>query len=275
MTSPKISIIIPTYNAEATLTTALNSVQMQTFPQYEVLIMDGASGDETINIAKKYKETDSRFLLFSEKDKGIYEAMNKGIGKARGEWIIFLGSDDSLYDNEVLLKIDSLIKEKKDLRMIYGNVMLSESIGFNHDSLVFAGEFHSSRLLQMNICHQAIFYNKSLFKEFGPFNTKYKLLADWDFNLRCFNLVDPYYCDIIVANFFAGAKSSKNNDEAFKNDLIRNLVFTYPYSYRHWFFKKMKRALSALFLRELRSLRMAKAFKVGKVLFYQLKPSAS
>lgn len=264
---------MPTYNAEATLAEALKSIQTQTFGGYEVLIMDGASTDGTASLVKDYAAADERFQWHCEKDNGIYDAMNKGIGKAAGEWILFLGSDDSLYDKDVLQKIAALTEEKKDLRMIYGNVMLSESIGFNHDSLVFAGEFHASRLLHMNICHQAIFYNRSLFREFGLFNTDYKLLADWDFNLRCFNLVDPYYCNMIIANFFAGAKSSTNTDVAFKKDLVKNLVFRYPYNYQHGFFRKTKRALSSLLINELTSLRVSRALKVFRVLFYQLNPA--
>ena len=272
MKSPLFSIIIPTFNSEATIATALESIAMQSFWDYEVLIFDNGSKDKTLDIIKKHGNTDLRLQWWSERDNGIYDAMNKGIGKAIGQWLFFLGSDDSFYSPLVLAQIKEAIENNKT-RMVYGNVQLNKSIGFNHDSLIFAGEFHASRLLHANICHQSVFYHESLFKEFGLFNTKYKLLADWDFNLRCFSHAEPFYVDMIVANFFAGASSSSGVDEVFKTDLVKNMVFSYPYSYRHHFFKKTKRALAILFYKELKGLHLMRALKVSRVLLYQLRSS--
>ena len=95
----KLSIIIPTYNSASVLAKALDSIVKQNFTDWEVLVMDGVSTDNTIKVAQSYN--DSRIHIFSEPDKGIYDAMNKGIEKAQGEWLYFLGSDDWLLNGNV------------------------------------------------------------------------------------------------------------------------------------------------------------------------------
>ena len=100
---PKVSIIIPTCNSAKTLSRCLDSVISQSFTDWEVLMKDGVSNDDTIIIASSYQ--DSRIRIYSEPDKGIYDAMNKGIDKAQGEWLYFLGSDDWLLNNCVLEEI--------------------------------------------------------------------------------------------------------------------------------------------------------------------------
>ncbi|MEO7534677.1 MAG: glycosyltransferase family 2 protein [Ferruginibacter sp.] len=272
MSSPKISVIIPTFNAEKTIAKALDSILFQAFSNYEILVLDGKSADGTLEIIKSYAEKNECITWLSKKDDGIYDAMNNGIKKAKGDWIIFMGSDDSFFSDDVLLRVNNAIGENKASRMIYGNVHLNKSIGFENESLVYGGEFHTRRILYANICHQSIFYHQSLFQELGVFNTKYKLLADWDFNLRCFNLANPHYLDIIVSNYFVGSTSAQNVDDLFKKDLVQNMVFTYPYSYRHNFFQFRKRGLLNLFFKQLRFLQIGKAWKVFRVFFFQLWP---
>ncbi|GAA4753236.1 glycosyltransferase family 2 protein [Flavisolibacter ginsenosidimutans] len=272
--SPQISVIIPTRNSAATVAHALDSLLCQSFTDFEVLVIDGQSTDETIEILKQYAHSDKRIQWWSEFDEGIYDAINKGITKAGGEWLYFLGSDDTLHEKDVFEGVMRIAVSQPGAKMIYGNVLLSASIGFDYESLVFAGEFHSSRLLTANICQQAIFYHRSLFASFGKFNTNYKLLADWDFNLRCFNRISSFYTDRIIANFSAGASSAQYKDKAFQKDWIQNLVFIYPYSPKHRYFRKWKGALLTLFLRELLSLHIIRAIRVSKVLFYQLNTPA-
>src|SRR5690606_10153742 len=102
---PLISIIIPTYNSAKTLRQALTSVVGQTYKKIEVLIIDGCSNDDTLVIVQSYAAEDSRLKWVTEPDNGIYDAMNKGIQLAKGEWLYFLGSDDKLHDEYVLEKI--------------------------------------------------------------------------------------------------------------------------------------------------------------------------
>jgi glycosyltransferase involved in cell wall biosynthesis len=268
MMSKSFSIIIPTFNSAKTLSKAFDSILCQTFSDYEIIVVDGRSTDGTIEIIKSYAEKNACISWLSENDKGIYDAMNKGIKKAKGEWILFLGSDDTLYNNQVLALVFEGIGNNKNSRMIYGDVQLNKPIGFEKESLTYGGEFHTRRLLYANICHQSIFYNQSVFRDFGLFNINYKLLADWDFNLRCFNLVNPVYLDLIISNFFVGASSMQSQDDLFKEDLVKNMALTYPYSYRHSFFHKRKKDLLQLLQREISSLRIYNSCKILRVLLY-------
>src|SRR5688500_6210639 len=119
MYSPTFSIIIPTLNSEAHIKRCLESVLNQSFPNFEILIMDGLSVDRTLSIVKQ--ENDARITTYSEKDLGIYDAMNKGITLANGKWLYFLGSDDVLYDNDVFQDVVQLL-EKTNCNVLYGDI---------------------------------------------------------------------------------------------------------------------------------------------------------
>ena len=121
MYKPLISIIIPTFNSEVTLDIALESIINQTYDNLEILILDGLSTDKTIEISKEYQNKFSELRIFSEKDKGIYDAMNKGINYAKGEWLYFMGSDDSLFESTTLEQFTGLIGIE-DIDVVYGNV---------------------------------------------------------------------------------------------------------------------------------------------------------
>lgn len=207
----EISIIIPTFNSAKTLAVCLDSILKQSFTDFEVLIMDGLSTDNTLEIVKSYD--DVRLIISSEKDNGIYDAMNKGITKAKGTWLYFMGSDDSLYESntiEQFLNIEGLEK----IEIVYGNVY-SKRFNGSYDGL-----FTYSKLINKNICHQSLFFRKSIFAKIGKFNLKYKSHADWDHNIRWFfsSNVPKIYTDQIIANYADGGYSSMNNDEVFKRD---------------------------------------------------------
>lgn len=206
MTSPFLTIIIPTLQAERTLGEALDSVLVQEFGDLEVLIMDSVSRDRTLEIGGVYARRDPRVRIISEPDKGIYDAMNKGIGAARGEWILFLGSDDRLHDPQVL-KTFAATPGLDTLDMVYGNVVSPSYKG------VYDGEFDLPKLLCRNMPHQAIFHKRSLFGSIGGYTIHYRGYADWDFNIRCFrdSRVRKKYIDLVVAYFGADGVSSRHD----------------------------------------------------------------
>jgi glycosyltransferase involved in cell wall biosynthesis len=172
------SIIIPTYNAAKTIEACLKSVLTQNYFSFEILIIDGLSNDATISIIGNF--SDERIKFVSEADDGVYSAMNKGIDISRGEYLYFLGSDDTLMDDKVLLSVFEACK-KKENHLVYGDVLLVQS------KQIYAGEFNVEKLMHyQNISHQAIFYRKDCFAILGNYNLKYKIAADWDFNIRCF-----------------------------------------------------------------------------------------
>jgi glycosyltransferase involved in cell wall biosynthesis len=200
---PTVTIITPTRNAAITLERCLNSVATQRFGNWEHWIVDSVSTDKTTKIAELAAETDARVKVISEPDKGIYDAMNKAIRLARGEWIYFLGADDELFDADVLsTMLDQAIN---DCDFLYGNVLLIPN------QTLYDGPFDLVKLLSKNICHQAIFYRRDIFERMGGFDLRFPVFADWAFNLKC--MLDPttrsHHVETVVARFQVGGSSSK------------------------------------------------------------------
>ena len=210
----KLSIIIPTFNSSKVLGRALDSIVNQTFTDWEVLVMDGASKDNTADVAKSYG--DERIKFFSEPDKGIYDAMNKGIKKSQGEWLYFLGSDDWLYDNDVF----AYFFRDNDFSLyhvVYGEADAS------HISTYMRGEWSPEKLI-FNRCHQAIFYKRKFFRRHGIYNLKYKVWADHDINLR-------WYLSGNVKHKLNYAKSINEDNKYDKNILALERVQPTPLEY--------------------------------------------
>jgi len=211
--SPKISIITVVFNAVKTLENTIDSVLSQTNKNHELIIIDGGSTDGTLEILKN-KKAENLFWT-SEPDKGIYDAMNKGIKKATGEWIIFLGADDQFYDQYVLENIFSELNYD-DVDFIYGNVKSGAYKG------LYDGEFNYEKLLKKNISHQSIFYRATIFDTVGTYNLNYKTHADWDFNLRCFENKELQikYVDDLIAQFGKGGLSSQHDVSFLRESLL-------------------------------------------------------
>jgi glycosyltransferase involved in cell wall biosynthesis len=168
-----------------------------------VLIIDGTSSDDTVKIVNQFQQIDKRIHCLSENDKGIYDAMNKGILKSKGEWLFFLGSDDSFYNKNVLSDVQKIIVENPESKFIYGDVYMSTG------KVQTYSNYNYERLLAMNICHQSIFYHRSLFAD-KIYDVNYKICADWDFNLKIFNSNNrPLYINKIVSNYNLNGASAE------------------------------------------------------------------
>jgi len=217
---PFFSIIIPAYNSGKVLRKCLESIVNQSFSDFEILIMDGISTDDTLKIIESFK--DFRIKIYSEEDKGIYDAINKGVDVSSGEWLYFIGSDDELYNNNVLGEIYSIAKATNE-KIIYGNVKVKGDTGWAKDGDIYDGEFNLQKLLKKNISHQAVFYHQSVYKKIGRYNIKYTICADWDFNLRCFAKYKFKYVSIIVA-IFQGGNTSTKGDDIFRKDKALNIL---------------------------------------------------
>jgi glycosyltransferase involved in cell wall biosynthesis len=194
---PLFSIITTTYNCGAKLDGTLESVMAQDFKDFEYLIVDGNSKDGLQERLAQIK--DLRIRSWSEPDKGIYDAMNKGIQHARGRYLIFLGAGDKLFPG-VLQQISQDLP-KEDMAIIYGNVLWDEKI--------YDGEFTKLKLSKKNICHQAIFYTRNIFDTVGDYDLKYRSLADWVLNMKCFgdSRIIIRYVPITVSIFEVGGVS--------------------------------------------------------------------
>ena len=209
---PLITVIIVVFNAEKYLEKALQSVINQIYPNIEYIIIDGGSTDGTLDIIKKYEDFIDYWV--SEKDEGIYDAMNKGVKCSLGDYLYFLGADDVVISENVFSSI--FIEEMdsiKDSKLVYGNVI------FKDNADIYDGKFSTYKLRFKNICHQAIFYKAELFKKLGLYNTKYKIWADYERNVRFWRVSNPTYINKAIAIYRrAGASSSIELDKDFFAD---------------------------------------------------------
>lgn len=218
----KVSIIIPTFNSATTIEQTLNSIIGQTSVPKEVLCMDAASSDNTVEIIKKYTGTHTFIKCISEPDNGIYDAMNKGIKLATGDYLYFMGSNDVFFDKKILEEVFSGPANHVDF--LYGNVLLKDQNKL-HD-----GIFDLEKLIKYeNISHQAIFYHRSIFSKIGSFNTDYKICADHDLNIRCFLNPDIAikFIDKTIALFDQQGISSTKEDKPFQRKRILKVIELY------------------------------------------------
>ena len=207
---PLITVITVVFNGVKTLEETIKSVVNQTYPNVEYLIIDGGSTDGTLDIIKKYEDVIDYWV--SEPDNGIYDAMNKGIILIFGTWVYFLNSGDLIFNSNVFK--DILINISNDFDFIYGNVFIKPI----HNK-IYDGLFSTYKLITKNINHQAIFYKKKLFTQYGFYNTKYYPSADHEFNLKIFKNSKKKYIDHVIAIYNEQGYSSINIDYKFLNDL--------------------------------------------------------
>ena len=172
--TPLISVIIVCRNPGPRLRTALASVWAQQKANYEIVVIDGSSTDGT----REWLETQRPRIaaLISEPDGGIYDAMNKGIANARGAWIQFLGADDRLANNEVLARVSELLADRNP------SVAAGEA---RYDDGRIYQPARASRVVRRNfVHHQATFYRRSLLTEIQGFDRRFRIMADYDMNLK-------------------------------------------------------------------------------------------
>ena len=205
MNNPKISVVTVVYNDVDHIESTIKSVISQTYPHIEYIVIDGGSTDGTVDIIKKYKNSIAYFI--SEKDNGIYDAMNKAINAANGEWISFINSWDSFYSNDVIEKIFSN-RFKNGVDVIYGDVCL---ITVDGNLIKTFGKLKPD-MVPFNLCHQSTFTKTRLLKKY-KYDTSYRIAADMDF----FNKINKNensifeYIPIIIANYECGHGTSANN----------------------------------------------------------------
>ncbi len=187
---PLISIITITFNAARELPATMKSVNEQTFTDFEHIIVDGASKDNTLQVARK--DGGSSLRILSEPDKGLYDAMNKGISLARGKYLLFLNAGDTFHSKTILEKYAEQCHKGRDI--IYSDTMIVDSdrnpLRPRHlevpDLLTF--ESFANGML---VCHQAFMVKKSI----APYyNLDYRFSADYDWTIRCIKATQPDKC---------------------------------------------------------------------------------
>lgn len=205
----KISIITVTYNSAKTLEHTIQSVIDQTYKEIEYIIIDGASSDETLNIISKYNTHINLFI--SEPDKGIYDAMNKGIKIATGEIVGILNSDDLFYDKRTLEKVINEF-DKEDISCVYGNIVYFKN---NVENVVriwrtkpYSDDFFESGEVPP---HPALFVRKKVYDEIGLYKTNFKIAADQEFMIRMLKMHKyiSKYIDEYLVKMRVGGKSTQ------------------------------------------------------------------
>ena len=181
---PKISVITVTYNAGKVLEATIQSVVFQTYRNVEYIIVDGNSKDNTLEIVDKYRDRISQVI--SEPDKGLYDAMNKGIQLATGDYLCFLNAGDEFHDNETLQKIVHTLKGMELPDVIYGETAIVDEEGhFLHMRRLSTPQTLTWKSFKqgMLVCHQAFFARRELAVQ-HPYDLKYRFSADFDWCIR-------------------------------------------------------------------------------------------
>lgn len=189
----KVSIVTVVLNNEKTIERAILSVLNQDYYNIEYILIDGVSTDETLKIIGKYRERIS--VLLSEKDQGIYDAMNKGIKNSSGEIVYFLNADDEFYDKHVISDVAKQIEANKDADYFYGGVVSRNMFGGKSENIRMKRISNNAIKFGRNIPHQALFVRRYLFEKLGLFDLTYKVNADYEWECR---LVKKDYKDLFI-----------------------------------------------------------------------------
>lgn len=216
MQQPIFSIITITYNAERWLERTILNVLSQSYPNIEYIVIDGASTDKTVDIIKQYE---SGFAYWSsEPDKGIYDAMNKGLQKATGDYVWFINAGDTLSTSDTVQQVVSLIGKKKVLPdIIYGETMIvdenGQSLG-NRRLKAPAKLTWKSFRMGMLVCHQSFITKRAI----APlYNLAYRYSADFDWCIRCMQQTKRIYnTRITLSNFLSGGVSTTQHKASLK-----------------------------------------------------------
>ena len=236
----KISVIIATYNAEKYIARALESIINCDECIIECIIVDGVSNDNTLNIIKLYKEKID-LTIISEKDKGIFDALNKGCNLAKGEYIYILGADDEIIPNGLKL----LSKENNNSDIVYGKVMKREING-----KLYCPKAKDTKMLKYNMpfSHQGMIMKTAILHKLGGFNVKYKLCADFDLVQRAYlNNASFKYVNTEIAYFSTEGASRVGIfkvDKEVRKICINNGVYRL-FSFKHLYtmFRKLMKTV--------------------------------
>ena len=212
---PIFSIITVCYNSEKTIERTVRSILDQKFVDYEYIIQDGSSKDRTLDIVNSYKaKFGERLTIYSEKDNGIYDAMNKGIAHANGQYIWLVNSDDYITPNALrdLYEICKGIKFKQCVLSGRLNLVDADTLRIKNTSTASSNQIfeNSCKRLKMGICHPATIVHRAVYDLLGVYDARYFISADVDFCIRCYrNNVDVLFIDKVVTNMSDGGISNQ------------------------------------------------------------------
>lgn len=225
----KISIITITYNAEKALVPTAESVLMQDFSNIEHLIIDGLSKDSTIDVAEEYKHRNDvtnnghEVIIMSEPDHGIYDAMNKGLRKANGDFIVFLNAGDTLPEKNTISSVAKAAQTQANVAVVYGDTNITDENGtfLRHRRLHPGSKLTwQSFKYGMLVCHQAFYARREIAKDIH-YDLQYRHSADVDWCIRIMKDAERkkmplVYTGSVIANFAIGGNTTQNHRDSLK-----------------------------------------------------------
>ncbi len=249
----KFTVITCTYNAAAVLQRTLDSVQGQTYQEVEHIIVDGASTDDTMAMAMEYKrrnddddESLHEITVVSEPDRGLYDAMNKGLRMATGNYVLFLNAGDTFPSAETLENVEATVGEGETLpAVLYGETDIVDTNGnfIRHRRHAAPARLSWRSFIHgMLVCHQAFYARTDLARQ-TPYNLEYRYSADVDWCIRIMKLGKQQKLPIrnvgmVVANFLEGGMSRQNHRNSLKErfSVMRRHYGLVPTAMMHlWF----------------------------------------
>ncbi|MCL1937782.1 MAG: glycosyltransferase [Candidatus Azobacteroides sp.] len=230
------SIITVTYNASRWIERTIQSVVSQTYPHIEYIIVDGNSTDETLEVVKEYESAITRWI--SEPDRGLYDAMNKGLKLASGDYVWFINAGDTIYSDDTVQKIvDRLADDRPDV--IYGETEIvnaqGDSMGMRRLKAPQNLSWKSFRM-GMLVCHQSFLVKRTIAE---PYDLQYRFTADYDWCIRCLKQANTVLnTHLILSQFLEAGLSAANRKESLK-ERYRIMCDNYgkiPTQIRHFWF---------------------------------------
>ena len=234
-TYPLLTIIIAVFNGDKTIQQCIDSVALQSYPHKQLIIIDGGSTDDTVQLLQENNDVINYWV--SEPDTGIYNAWNKGLIKANGEWVCFLGADDYLWNEHVLEEITSqLVNIPEDINIVYGQIMILTN---NEVALYSIGESWDkikTRFKQlMCIPHQAVMHRKVLFEKNGLFDESFRIAGDYEWLLRELKTNNALFMpDLIITGMRQGGVSSDPSNTLTTMREIRRAQKMHGQSFPGW-----------------------------------------
>lgn len=238
--APFFTIITSTYNAASTLPRLLDSLTFQTCKEFNWIVQDGASTDDTMRIVERYRDRLPEILADSGKDSGIYDAWNTALNRWRdklGEWVLFLGADDMLADKHVLNQARNLLQDCSE-KIIFGVgelIFFDPDLGFaEHSPQQYSAINFERRFFGMPFQHPALFNKKSIFKQ-RNFDISFKIAGDYDFILRTWKSPEQVYpLNITVTKMaIGGISSSSQTKKKCQSEKCRAIKKNLPFDWKH------------------------------------------
>ena len=237
------SIITVTYNAEATIVRTIRSIMSQTaLEQIEYIIIDGASTDNTLDIVQSLKFKVQNFQLISEADSGLYDAMNKGLQRATGDYVWFLNAGDTLHDNDTVAQLSTLNSQLSTPDILYGETDIVDSLGnfIAHRRLKAPKQLNwKSFRMGMLVSHQSFVVKR----EIAPlYDLQYRYSADVDWCIRCMKKAGTIQnSHLILSNYLNEGLTTANRKASLKERfaIMAKYYGWWPTAFRHlWFFAR-------------------------------------